>query len=121
MTDQPEAFVPVLAVVEGDATAGAQRLAADLVAEVVPLVIEHSGLPAVAGMTTTLLFRELAKVEGFTSEALMQGLGSALANTFAAMTPLQLRQFVRGLEEEAAYQFAAKATHLRVMEPGGEA
>ncbi len=121
MTKAPEIVVPVIAVVEGDQTTRAQNLATEIVAEVAPLVWEHSGWPAVAGMSSTLLFRALAHQEGFTTGALITGLGSALANTFASMTPQELRQFVRGVEEEAAYQFAAKATNLRVMEPGGEA
>jgi hypothetical protein len=119
LTEEP--FIPVLAVTEGDEAAQARTHAVALVEAVAPIVGESLGLPAVAGMANTLVFRELAKLEGFTTGALIQGLGSALANTFAAMTPQELRQFVRGLEEEAAYQFAAKAMHLRVMEPGGEA
>jgi hypothetical protein len=119
MTDEP--FIPVLAVHEGDEAAQARTHAEALVESVIPVVGDSMGWQAVAGMSATMLFRELATRDGFTTEALISGLGSALANTFAVMTPLELRQFVRGLEEEAAYQFAVKATHLRVMEPGGEA
>ena len=121
MTDEPEVTIPVLAVFEGAQAKRAKRNAAHLVSEVAGLVAETSGLPAVAGMSTAMVFRELAQLEGFTTGALIQGVGSALANTFASMTPQELRQFVRGVEEEAAYQFAAKAMQLRTMEPGGEA
>lgn len=112
---------PIIGVVESDATAKATEMATDLVAEVCPLVWEHGGWSAVTGMSATMLFRALAHQEGFTTGALITGLGSALANTFASMSPRELREFVVGLEQEAAIQFNAKATNLRVMEPGGEA
>lgn len=110
---------PIIAVVEGDATAKATRLATDLVAEVTPLVWEHGGWPAVAGMSSTMLFRALAHQQGFCSGSLITGLASALANTFSTMTPQQLREFVVGLEQEAYIQFQAKSQSLRLIEPEG--
>lgn len=112
---------PILAVLEGAETDSTTKLACDLIAEVAPLVWEMGGWPAVAGMSTTMLFRALTHQEGFSTGALIVGLGSALANTFADMSPRELRDFLVGLEQEAATQFAAKRKNLRVMETEGEA
>jgi acid phosphatase family membrane protein YuiD len=118
MTDETG---PIIAVVEGPATAKATGLAVDLVAEVTPIVWEHGGWPSVAGMSCTMLFRALAAQQGFCSGSLITGLASALANTFTTMDPRTLREFVVGLEQEAYIQFQAKAQSLRVVEPEGEA
>lgn len=110
----------IIAIASGPA-AKAQELASDLVAEVAPLVYAAGGWQGVSGMSATLLFRALAIQEGYQTSDLIGGIASALANTFAAMTPNELRSFLVRVEQEASEQFRAKTENLRVMETSGEA
>lgn len=112
--------IPIIVVTQGSEATSAQNTASDLVAEVLPLAWSVNGWSAVAGMSSTLLFRSLAHQEGFTTADLIAGLGSALANTFD-MSARDLRLFLQQVEEEAAYQFAAKASNLSIMPTDGEA